>query len=106
MTTFSTFSIERRMDELDIAKMREDDRIPVAVNEMLRAMAIDESTRPIWPDCPMDQVYAILGELRDTMLAASDHKHGDLGAEMFRARLAMLAGVVLRGMVNVEVERP
>lgn len=99
----TTFSIERRMDELDIAKMREDDRVPGAIDEILRAMAIDESTRPLWPACPMDQMYASLNEWKDTMLAARDHKQGDMSPEMYRARLAMLAGVVLRAMVNVDV---
>lgn len=103
MTTFSTLSIERRMDELDIAKMREDDRVHGAIDEILRAMAIDESIRVIWPDCPIDQVYAVLEEWKDAMLAARDYKQGDLSPEMYRARLAMLAGVVLRAMVNVEV---
>lgn len=98
-----SFGIERRMDELDIAKMSEDDRVPGAIDEILRAMAIDESTRPTWPDCPMDQMYASLNEWKDTMLAARDYKQGDLSPEMYRARLAMLAGVVLRAMVNVEV---
>lgn len=97
------FSISQRMDELDVAKMLEDDRVPEAINEILRAMAIDESTRPLWPDCPMDQMYASLNEWKDTMLAARDYKQGDLSPEMYRARLAMLAGVVLRAMVNVEV---
>lgn len=52
---------------------------------------------------PMDQMYASLNEWKDTMLAARDYKQGDLSPEMFRARLAMLAGNVLRAMVNVEV---
>jgi hypothetical protein len=99
----TTISIEKRMDELDIAKMLEDERVPEAINEILRAMAIDESIRVIWPDCPMDQMYASLNEWKDTLLAARDYKQGDLSAEMYRARLAMLAGVVLRAMVNVEV---
>lgn len=99
----TTFSIEQRMDELDVAKMLEDERVPEAINEILRAMAIDESIRVIWPDCPMDQMYASLNEWKDTMLAARDYKQGDLSPEMYRARLAMLAGVVLRAMVNVEV---
>lgn len=100
-----SFGIERRMDELDVAKMLEDERVPEALNEILRAMAIDESIRVIWPDCPMDQMYASLNEWNDTMLAARDYKQGDLSPEMYRARLAMLAGVVLRAMVNVEVGR-
>lgn len=99
----TTFSISQRMDELDVAKMLEDERVPKAFDEILRAMAIDESTRPLWPDCPMDQMYASLNEWKDTMLAARDYKQGDLSPEMYRARLAMLAGVVLRAMVNVEV---
>lgn len=99
----TTFSIEKRMDELDIAKMLEDERVPEAINDILLAIAIDEHTRPLWPEFPMDQMYAILNEWKDTMLAARDFKQGDLSAEMYRARLAMLAGVVLRAMVNVEV---
>ena len=99
----TTLAIEKRMDELDVAKMLEDERVPEAINEILRAMAIDESTRPLWPACPMDQMYASLNEWMDTMLAARDYKQGDLSAEMYRARLAMLAGVVLPAMVNVEV---
>lgn len=99
----TTFSISKRMDELDVAKMLEDDRVPEALNEILRAMAIDESTRPLWPACPMDQMYASLNEWKDAMLAARDYKQGDISAEMYRARLAMLAAVVLRAMVNVEV---
>lgn len=101
----TTFAIEKRMDELDVARMLEDERVPEAINEILRAMAIDESIRVIWPDCPMDQMYASLNEWKDTMLAARDYKQGDLSPEMYRARLAMLAGVVLRAMVNVEVGR-
>lgn len=101
----TTLAIEKRMDELDVAKMLEDDRVPEAINEILRAMAIDESIRVIWPDCPMDQMYASLNEWKDTMLTARDYKQGDLSPEMYRARLAMLAGVVLRAMVNVEVGR-
>lgn len=103
MTTFSTFSIERRMDEIDISKMKDDERVPEAINEILRAMAIDESSRPLWPECPLDQMYASLNEWKDAMLAARDYKQGDLSPEMFRARLARLAGNVLRAMVNVEV---
>ena len=99
----TTLAIEKRMDELDVAKMLEDERVPEAINEILRAMAIDESIRPVWPDCPIDQMYSSLNEWRDTMLAARDYKQGDLSAEMYRARLAMLAGVVLRAMVNVDV---
>lgn len=49
----TTLAIEKRMDELDVAKMLEDERVPEALNEILRAMAIDESIRVIWPDCPM-----------------------------------------------------
>lgn len=99
----TTLAIEKRMDELDVAKMLDDERVPEAINEILRAMAIDESTRPLWPSCPMDQMYASLNEWKDTMIAARDYKQGDLSPEMYRARLAMLAGVVLRAMVNVEV---
>ena len=99
----TTLAIEKRMDELDVAKMLEDERVPEALDEILRAMAIDESIRVIWPDCPMDQMYASLNEWKDTMLAARDYKQGDLSPEMFRARLARLAGNVLRAMVNVDV---
>lgn len=99
----TTFSISQRLDEIDIAKMLEDERVPRAINEILRAMAIDESSRPLWPECPLDQMYASLNEWKDTMLAARGYKQGDLSAEMYRARLAMLAGNVLRAMVNVEV---
>ena len=100
----TTFSIERRMDELDVAKMLEDERVPEAINEILRAMAIDESTRPLWPACPMDQMYASLNEWMDTMLAARDYKHGELSAEMFRARLVILAGNIERAIVNLETQ--
>lgn len=68
-------------------------------------MAIDEHTRPLWPECPLDQMYSSLNEWKDAMLAARDYKQGDLSAEMFRARLARLAGNVLRAMVNVEVAK-
>lgn len=70
----TTLAIEKRMDELDVAKMLEDERVPEALDEILRAMAIDESIRVIWPDCPMDQMYASLNEWKDTMLAARDYK--------------------------------
>lgn len=46
----TTLAIEKRMDELDVAKMLKDERVPEALNEILRAMAIDESTRPLWPE--------------------------------------------------------
>lgn len=99
----TTLAIEKRMDELDVAKMLEDERVPEALDEILRAMAIDESIRVIWPDCPMDQMYASLNEWKDTMLAARDYKQGDLSPEMYRARLAMLAVCGATAMVNVEV---
>ena len=101
----TTFSIEKRMDELDVAKMREDERVPVAIDEILVALALDERSRPIWPECPIDQVYILIDAWKATLLAAKDHKEKNLSPEMYRAGLAILAAGVLRAMLHIEVEK-
>jgi hypothetical protein len=97
-----TFSITKRDRQIDIETMMADERVLKAFDDTAEAMAIDERMRPVWPECPQDQMFILLDGWKAAMIAARDYKQGALSAAMFRARLAMLAGGIERAMVNLD----
>ena len=99
-----TIAIEKKYRQIDIDRVMEDDRYIKAMEDIAEAVAIDERTRPLWPDCPMDQMYESLNEWKEAMLAARDFKQGELSATAFRQRLARTAAVLVRGMMHIEGE--
>lgn len=98
------FSIQQQDRWIDICTMAKDDSFRTAIADIAEQVAIDERIRPIWPECPLDQVYLSLDDWKETMLAARDYKQGELSATAYRKRLATLAGKVVRSMINVEDE--
>ena len=98
----TTFSITNRYRQIDIETMMADERVLKAFDDTAEAMAIDERMRPVWPESPTDQMFIMLEGWKAAMLTARDYKYGELSAEMFRARLAMLAGSIERAMVNLD----
>ena len=99
------FSITNRDRQIDIETMMADERVLKAFDDTAEAMAIDERMRPVWPECPQDQMFIMLDGWKAAMLAARDYKHGELSAEMFRARLVILAGHIERAIVNIDGEK-
>ena len=97
-----TFSITNRDRQIDIETMMADERVLKAFDDTAEAMAVDERIRPLWPECPLDQIYLSLDDWKEAMLAARDYKQGELSATAFRERLAIMAGKVIRSMVNLE----
>ena len=98
----TTFSITNRDRQIDIETMMADERVLKAFDDTAEAMAVDERIRPLWPECPLDQIYLSLDDWKEAMLAARDYKQGELSATAFRERLAIMAGKVIRSMVNLE----
>ena len=99
-----TYSIQEQARMLDVTKIFNDERIVDAMIDIAEQVAIDERLRPLWIACPLDQMFIMLDGWKEAMLAARDYKHGELSAEMFRARLVILAGSIVRGIVNLECE--
>ena len=97
-----SINIEKKYRQLDIEKVMADERFCQATCDIAEAVAIDERTRPLWPSCPLDQMYVMLNEWKEGMLAARDYKQGEISADMYRARLALIAGVVARAMMHIE----
>lgn len=98
-----TYSIQEQARMIDVVKTFNDDGVVNAMINIAEQMAIDERLRPLWPACPLDQMFIMLDGWKEAMLAARDYKHGELSAEMYRARLVILAGNIVRGIVNLEV---
>lgn len=96
------FSIQQKAKEIDVTSMFNDERVVDAMVDVAEQVAIDERIRPLWPECPLDQIYLSLDDWKEAMLAARDYKQGELSATAFRERLAILAGKVIRSMVNLE----
>ena len=99
-----TFSIQEQARMLDVTKMFNDERIVDAMIDIAEQVAIDERLRPLWIAGPLDQMFIMLDGWKEAMRAARDYKHGELSAEMFRARLVILAGSIVRVIVNLECE--
>lgn len=97
-----TFSIKQQDRLNDIVKMFDDQRLVSAMIDIAEAVAIDERMWPVWPECPLDQMYISLDEWKEAMLAARDFKQGELSATAFRQRLAKVSAALVRAMVNVE----
>lgn len=99
------FSITQHYRKLDIDMVMDDDRFMKAMDDIAEAIAISERQRPLWPDCPLDQMYLSLNEWKDAMIAARDYKQGELSANSYRQRLAILSAQVVLAMINLEDDK-
>ena len=97
------FGIERRMDELDVAKALEDPRVGDAINDMLIELIRAENLHPVWPADVVHQVAILNEEAGEAMRAALRSYYNEGGTvEQVRTELIQTGAMAIRALINLE----
>ena len=94
----SGFSIEKKMDEIDVARMLADKRVRRELNCILVELARAEQLHPVWPDNDGEAVDIIEEQLIDAVFV------GHPGEARTR-KIRSTAAVCIRYLINTERER-
>ena len=94
----SGFSIEKKMDEIDVARMLADKRVRRELNCILIELTRAEQLHPAWPADEADGLGIIDAQFEAVSWANS-------GSERQRHKLHATAAMCIRQLINTELER-
>ena len=94
----SGFSIEKKMDENDVARLMADERVREEVNCILVELARAEQLHPVWPKVDLDGVHIAGDQLLEAIFA-------DGGSERRRRKLRTTAAMCISQLIKTEWER-
>ena len=94
----SEFSIEKKMDEIDVARMLADKRVRRELNCILVELSRAEQLYPVWPEDELKGVHIAANQILEAICA-------DRGSERRRHKLHTTAAMCIRQLVNTELDK-
>lgn len=99
--------IEKRMDELDVKRMLEDERVTAAQDAILIELARAEQIHPVWPADVLHQVAILQEEVGEAQMAANDSVYGAEHLRKtkiygLRRELVQVGAMAIRCLINLE----
>jgi hypothetical protein len=96
------FGIERRMDELDVAKALSDELVGEAIIDILIELIRAESLHPVWPEDTLRQIAIMAGEAGEALQAGLHYAEGRGSLSAIRAELVQTGAMSLRALINLK----
>ena len=98
----TAFSINGQMDELDVRKALQDDRVRKATRLILIELLRAESLHPIWPTDTLRQVAIMAGEAGEALQASLHYAEGRGSLQAIKDELVQTGAMSLRALINLE----